>query len=160
MLPSCIACRFGQGLEQDALGASEGAVAFSCVGRYLDADGTMAFKLAGGPCNYAGGGLFKINPVTVIDDEGRKHTVFAFADVEQPMRHSAMLALEAATEDPDAFDSGDCSIYSVADGDDDHMHMIEQSLVCDCSNDIFAFNRCTHCGASAPWASQLGCGLA
>jgi hypothetical protein len=65
-------------------GASEGAVAFSCVGRYLDADGTMAFKLAGGPCNYAGGGLFKINPVTVIDDEGRKHTVFAFADVEQP----------------------------------------------------------------------------
>jgi hypothetical protein len=76
------------------------------------------------------------------------------------MRHSAMLALEAATEDPDAFDSGDCSIYSVADGDDDHMHMIEQSLVCDCSNDIFAFNRCTHCGAPAPWASQLGCGLA
>ena len=45
-------------------GAPEGVVAFSCVGRWKGAgqysgEGT-------GPCNYAGGGLFKLNPVTVI----------------------------------------------------------------------------------------------
>ncbi len=59
--------------------APEGAVAFSCVGRYLDADGTKTFKKAGGPCNYAGGGLFKLNPITVIDEAGAEHQVFDFA---------------------------------------------------------------------------------
>jgi predicted RNA-binding Zn-ribbon protein involved in translation (DUF1610 family) len=59
--------------------APEGAVAFSCVGRYQHADGTKAFKKAGGPCNYAGGGLFKLNPITVIDEGGAEHQVFDFA---------------------------------------------------------------------------------
>lgn len=63
-------------------GAPEGAVAFSCVGRYLGATGEKTFNLKGGPCNYAGGGLFKLNPVTVIDDEGKEHRVFAFAEPE------------------------------------------------------------------------------
>lgn len=46
--------------------------------------------------------------------------------------------------------------------DDDHMHMIEHSLgeTCDCGNRIFYRNQCTNCGAQAPWASKLGCGLA
>lgn len=54
-------------------GAPEGAVAFSCVGRYLPS-AKEAFSQDGGPCNYAGGGLFAINPVEV---DG--HRVFAFA---------------------------------------------------------------------------------
>jgi hypothetical protein len=64
--------------------------------------------------------------------------------------------------DPDAFDSLDCSIYAVDEADDDPMHMIEHSLgeTCDCGNRVFSFNRCTNCGAQAPWASKLGCGTA
>jgi hypothetical protein len=64
---------------QDAK-APEGAVVFSCVGRYLGADGSKSFKLKGGPCNYAGGGLFRLNPIEVIDEEGKDHHVFAFAE--------------------------------------------------------------------------------
>jgi hypothetical protein len=48
-------------------GAPTGAVAFSCVGRW---DGHMnidAFQGKDGPCNYAGGGMFCINPVKVGD---------------------------------------------------------------------------------------------
>lgn len=59
--------------------APETVIAFSCVGRW---DGTdpkkaaeAAFKNKGGPCNYAGGGLFTLNPVEV---DGLK--VFAFAE--------------------------------------------------------------------------------
>jgi hypothetical protein len=65
-------------------GAEEGAIAFSCVGRW---DGHMhqdAFpkKKGKGPCNYAGGGLFRINPVEVIEPNGYKHHVFAFAEAD------------------------------------------------------------------------------
>ena len=87
------------------------------------------------------------------------------------MRHSALAFIVPLTadeepvvkvlEDPDAFDSDDCSIYSDSSGDTGSVaEMIEQSFVCDCGNDIYAFNRCTRCGATAPWASHLGCGLA
>lgn len=58
-------------------GAPEGAVAFSCIGRYLP-QCNEAFNGPGtGPCNYTGGGLFGLNPVDV---EGR--ATFAFAKVE------------------------------------------------------------------------------
>lgn len=67
-------------------GAPENAIAFSCVGRYAK-DGSpvemtradKAFKGKGGPCNYTGGGLFKLNPVTVIDIDGHRHQMFEFA---------------------------------------------------------------------------------
>jgi hypothetical protein len=59
--------------------APEGTVAFSCIGRWTGADDSKTFKKAGGPCIYAGGGLFKINPVTVIDEDGREHELFDFA---------------------------------------------------------------------------------
>lgn len=56
-------------------GATEGAIAFSCVGRWLPR-ARKAFEGQGpGPCNYAGGGLFPLNPVDV---DGL--TVFAFAE--------------------------------------------------------------------------------
>ena len=59
-----------------AVGATEGEVAFSCVGRHIDG-AKSAFEGKGeGPCTYAGGGLFRLNPVHV---EG--HQVFAFAEV-------------------------------------------------------------------------------
>lgn len=60
-------------------GAQEGGVAFSCVGRWMGAK-REAFEANGdkpGTCNYTGGGLFKLNPVTVIH-EGKEHQVFEF----------------------------------------------------------------------------------
>lgn len=65
--------------DYKAAGAPEAAVAFSCIGRWLE-NARPAFEERGvGPCTYAGGGLFKLNPVTVVDLGGRKHHVFAFA---------------------------------------------------------------------------------
>lgn len=49
---------------QDA-GASLEAVAFSCVGRLLGSKQTIGQKDQGQGCNYAGGGLFGLNPVTI-----------------------------------------------------------------------------------------------
>lgn len=63
-------------------GASSDAVAFSCVGRWLKAKDDKTFGRKGGPCNYAGGGLIKLNPVTVTDEDGKSHSVFAFAPAE------------------------------------------------------------------------------
>jgi hypothetical protein len=59
-------------------GAPEDAIAYSCVGRYQTSP-REAFDGSGpGPCNYAGGGLFRLNPV-VVDG----HRLFAFAEVER-----------------------------------------------------------------------------
>ena len=44
-------------------GAPTGSVAYSCVGRWKEKP-SDAFQNSG-PCNYAGGGLFKLNPVDV-----------------------------------------------------------------------------------------------
>jgi hypothetical protein len=53
------------------------------VGRWTGAK-REAFSDGQGPCNYAGGGLFKLNPVTVVmdpDEHGsREHCVFEFAE--------------------------------------------------------------------------------
>ena len=58
-------------------GATEGEAAFSCVGRRTG--GRQAFEEKGvGPCNYAGGGLFRLNPQPVINEDGKTHHVFAF----------------------------------------------------------------------------------
>ena len=55
-------------------GADEGAVAFSCIGRYTGAkDGDEK------PCNYAGGGLFRLNPIKVIMLNGTRRETFEFA---------------------------------------------------------------------------------
>lgn len=59
-------------------GAPEGAVAFSCIGRWLpdSQDALSSDEIGKGPCNYAGGGLFPLNPVLI---EGRENRVFEFA---------------------------------------------------------------------------------
>ena len=55
----------------------------------------------------------------------------------------------------------DCSLYADESGDSGNViDMIEAAFTCDCGNDVFCRNACTGCGASAPWAAKLGCGLA
>ena len=59
-------------------GAPEEAIAFSCVGRWTSTKKEM-METPDGPCNYAGGGLFLLNPV-LVDIKGKTHAVFNFAD--------------------------------------------------------------------------------
>lgn len=60
-------------------GATEGAVAFSCVGRWIEGS-RAAFEGKGvGPCTYAGGGLFRLNPVRIRVQE-KVHELFDFAE--------------------------------------------------------------------------------
>ena len=62
------------------VGAADGEVAFSCVGRRIEGS-KQAFKKKGvGPCTYAGGGLFRLNPVTVVLPDGQERDVFEFAE--------------------------------------------------------------------------------
>lgn len=77
----CPACgHVASAMDWVNAGASD-SIAFSCIGRWTGAK-REAFTKAGGegPCDYAGGGLFRLNPVQVIDEEGKEHSVFAFAD--------------------------------------------------------------------------------
>lgn len=61
-------------------GAPENTVAFSCVGRWIEGTSDKkTFNQKGGPCTYAGGGLFRLNPVKVTDPDGKVHTMFDFA---------------------------------------------------------------------------------
>ncbi len=78
---TCPACSYETTVsEWRRAGAPEGAIAFSCVGRWTGA-ARDAFVGAAchGPCNYAGGGLFSLNPVLVRDDDGVERRLFAFA---------------------------------------------------------------------------------
>lgn len=63
-------------------GATEAAVAVCCVGRALGTSTEIGQKP--GPCNYAGYGLFRLNPVKVVFEDGKTLDVFDFAgpDVE------------------------------------------------------------------------------
>jgi len=63
-------------------GCTENQAAFSCVGRYLKQPVRDAFKKGKGPCNYAGGGLFRLNPVTVKMPDGKEQQVFEFGKRE------------------------------------------------------------------------------
>lgn len=59
-----------------------GYLGFSCVGRFLP--GSRAAFAEGedgpGPCNYAGGGLFKVSPIKVVTESGEEVFMFDFAD--------------------------------------------------------------------------------
>lgn len=55
-------------------GAPNSTIAFSCVGRWIPGS-RSAFNGSGpGPCSYAGGGLFPLNPVEV---DGERYFEFA-----------------------------------------------------------------------------------
>lgn len=60
-------------------GAPQEAVAFSCVGRWTE--GKQAFVKGKGPCNYAGHGLIKLNPIQITNESGETLRVFDFAPV-------------------------------------------------------------------------------
>lgn len=65
------------------VGAPEGTWAFSCIGRYSGealSAANAAFKRAGGPCNYTGGGLFQLNPVEVTFEDGGARPTFEFSE--------------------------------------------------------------------------------
>lgn len=79
-------------------GAPATSAAFSCVGRWTGA-AREAFGTGDGPCNYAGGGLFRLNPVAVVDPDGHVTHAFAFADpapvLPVPIEDTDQRALDA-----------------------------------------------------------------
>lgn len=84
---ACPVCRHVASVAdwKDA-GAPVKSAAFSCVGRWAGANLKIAKGNVGpsgidqGPCNYAGGGLFQLNPVVVVDPDGVELKAFAFAE--------------------------------------------------------------------------------
>lgn len=54
--------------------------AYVCVGRLLPESNTIFDKKGNGPCNYSGGGLFKMNPIEIKYEDGKLHCLFDFAD--------------------------------------------------------------------------------
>lgn len=75
----CPVCGHVQSVQdyKDA-GAEEGMIAYSCIGRLIPGSKDAFQENAKGPCTYAGGGLFRLNPVTVVRG-GEEHYVFDFA---------------------------------------------------------------------------------
>lgn len=80
--PACGHVQSGQdfldlGMTPDQAATRAG---FSCIGRWLP-QCRAAFEDGPGPCNYAGGGLFRIGPVQVVFEEGKEPLwAFDFAD--------------------------------------------------------------------------------
>jgi hypothetical protein len=76
----CPSCGYVASIaDYKAAGAPRSAVAFNCIGRYTGATQEIGTQ-GGGPCNYTGGGLFRLNPVTVRFEDSAKAQVFAFAE--------------------------------------------------------------------------------
>lgn len=76
----CPSCGFVATLRDwKEAGASSSHAGFSCVGRWMDAPDKNTFSKNGGPCQYSGGGLITLNPVTVETDSGPIIRVFDFA---------------------------------------------------------------------------------
>ena len=59
-------------------GAKAESAYFNCIGRY-DGHGDVPMLSGKSPCNYSGGGLIGLNPITVTDGDKKTH-VFAFAE--------------------------------------------------------------------------------
>lgn len=85
----CPVCRTPQtaqdfidsGLSEDEARSS---IAIECIGRHLPkAQSQKAISdakvIKGKPCDYAGYGFFKLNPVAVEDDDGHVFNIFDFA---------------------------------------------------------------------------------
>jgi hypothetical protein len=77
----CPVCEHVASVQDWIDAGAPGAAAFSCVGRFLPNSQRNAFGGRGlGPCDYAGGGLFKLNPVLVTFPDGSEIRSFEFAD--------------------------------------------------------------------------------
>lgn len=60
----------------------ENYVYFTCIGRFMEnCKGILGNKKS--PCNYTLGGLFNLAKLEVIDEEGKKHSAFEFANEEK-----------------------------------------------------------------------------
>lgn len=55
-------------------------LAFSCIGRWTPSPRSAFAKDGSGPCNYAGGGLFRVAPIAVDIGEDEPRFTFDFAD--------------------------------------------------------------------------------
>jgi len=85
----CPVCGHDQSPQDywDAVAPSS-AVAFSCVGRWIDGSREAFGGEGPGPCNYGGGGLFRLNPVSIV---GSNNRWFAFRpppsrpDIREPL---------------------------------------------------------------------------
>ncbi len=76
----CPVCARVQSIQEfKDSGAPETAVGFSCIGRWLEG---KQYQEKGDDntngCNYAGGGLFRLNPLVVVSPDGEQE-VFDFA---------------------------------------------------------------------------------
>lgn len=89
----CPACRTVQSAA-DLIAAGAGAdldaveryLAFSCVGRWLNA-GAQRAKADGKPCNWTLGGLFQIHELEVVAPDGERHPRFELATQEEAQAH-------------------------------------------------------------------------
>lgn len=73
----CPSCGFVASVQDWKDAGAEGAIAFACIGRWRPVHMEIFGKP--GPCNYTGGGLFALNPVHVIFENGETTHVFDFA---------------------------------------------------------------------------------
>ena len=75
----CPACGHIASVQQwlDA-GAKIEHAGFSCIGRWIEGSRSAMFGNGKGPCDYAGGGLFRLNPVTVVFKSGESADMFEF----------------------------------------------------------------------------------
>ena len=70
----CPVCKYKQSISEcKEHGMPDNTVGFSCIGRWWKAK-------PGQPCNYAGGGLFRLNPIVISFPDGGKTEMFDFAD--------------------------------------------------------------------------------
>lgn len=66
--------------DYQAANSTEGMIGFSCIGRLIGAK-RQAFGGNGeGPCDYAGGGFFKMNPIQLTKNGKPLEEIFDFAD--------------------------------------------------------------------------------
>jgi hypothetical protein len=76
----CPACGYVASVADYKAAKAGGGVAFSCIGRWVGAAREAFGGKGRGPCNYAGGGLFGLNPVHVEKPDGTSLNVFEFAE--------------------------------------------------------------------------------
>jgi hypothetical protein len=89
----CPACGTVQSMaDHIAAGATpdeaERTIAFSCVGRRLNA-GPPRKSPDGNPCNWSLGGLLQIHELVVVTEDGKRHPRFRLATPEQARAHEA-----------------------------------------------------------------------
>lgn len=75
----CPCCgHIATGEDYEAAGAPQNAIGFSCIGRWIGAKRQSLGGRGPGPCDYAGGGLFRLGPVEV-EHLGDRVRMFEFA---------------------------------------------------------------------------------